>query len=36
MNGIMAWLQYLPEDLHGPVLVTLNPPADPDVTKSAA
>ncbi|KAG1735192.1 hypothetical protein EDB19DRAFT_1896310 [Suillus lakei] len=28
--------KHLPEDLHGPVLVTLNPPADPDATKTAA
>ncbi|KAG1780596.1 hypothetical protein EV702DRAFT_1177851 [Suillus placidus] len=32
----MNELQHLPEDLHGPVLVTLNPPTDPDVTKTAA
>ncbi|KAG1841940.1 hypothetical protein DFJ58DRAFT_907651 [Suillus subalutaceus] len=29
-------LQHLPKDLHGPVLATLNPPTDSNVTKPAA
>ncbi|KAG2109200.1 hypothetical protein BD769DRAFT_1392572 [Suillus cothurnatus] len=29
-------INHLPEDLHDPILATLNPPADSDVTKTAA